>query len=159
MDALNAPVERLDRPTAEEFDALTALWEASVRATHDFLAPDDIGFFRRMVRDEALAAVALYVLRDEQGRIAAFAGVEGRRLEMLFVAPERRGCGCGRRLVAHVVERCGVRATDVNEQNAQAVGFYARMGFRVAGRDARDASDKPYPILHLELPDPIADGR
>lgn len=83
MDALKAPIERLERPAAEELDALTDLWEASVRATHDFLAPDDIGFFRRMVRDEALAAVALYILRDGQGRIAAFAGVDGRRLEML----------------------------------------------------------------------------
>ncbi len=158
MDALKAPIERLERPAAEELDALTDLWEASVRATHDFLAPDDIGFFRRMVRDEALAAVALYILRDELGRIAAFAGVDGRRLEMLFVAPERRGCGCGGRLVAHVVERCGVRAADVNEQNGQAVGFYARMGFRVVGRHARDASGKPYPILRLELPRPVAEG-
>lgn len=159
MDALNAPIERLERPTAEELDALTDLWEASVRATHGFLAPEDIGFFRRMVRDEALAAVELYVLRDGQRGFAAFAGVAGRQLEMLFVAPERRGCGAGRRLVAHVVARCGVRTVDVNEQNTQAAGFYARMGFRIAGRDDRDASGKPYPILHLELPEPIADEK
>jgi hypothetical protein len=40
---------------------------------------------------------------------------------------------------------------DVNEQNGQAAGFYARMGFRQAGRSACDAFGHPYPILHLEL--------
>ena len=37
------------------------------------------------------------------------------------------------------------------EQNAQAAGFYARLGFRVTGRDATDPSGRPYPILHLSL--------
>ena len=46
-------VERLASPAAHELDALTDLWERSVRATHDFLAPEDIPFFRRMVREEA----------------------------------------------------------------------------------------------------------
>ena len=43
-------IERLKNPSAGELDALTDLWEASVRATHDFLAPEDIAFFRQMVR-------------------------------------------------------------------------------------------------------------
>ena len=47
-------VERLASPAAHELDALTDLWERSVRVTHDFLAPEDIPFFRRMVRQEAL---------------------------------------------------------------------------------------------------------
>ena len=33
----------------------------------------------------------------------------------------------------------------------QAAGFYERMGFRTAGRDATDPSGRPYPILHMEL--------
>lgn len=37
-------IERLKNPSAGELDALTDLWEASVRATHDFLAPEDIAF-------------------------------------------------------------------------------------------------------------------
>ena len=49
-------VERLASPAAHELDALTDLWERSVRVTHDFLAPEDIPFFRRMVRQEALPA-------------------------------------------------------------------------------------------------------
>ena len=132
-------------------DALTALWERSVRATHDFLAPEDVAFFRRMVREEALPGVEeLYVVRDAENGFAAFAGVEADRLEMLFVAPAARGKGLGRELVEYVTSHCGVRRVDVNEQNAQAAGFYARMGFRVVSRSAADPSGRPYPILHLE---------
>lgn len=144
-------VERLEAPEEVELDALTALWERSVRATHDFLAPEDIAFYRRMVREEALPAAEIYVVRDPKNGFAAFAGVEADRLEMLFAAPSERGKGLGRALMEHLVARCGVRRVDVNEQNAQAAGFYARMGFRVVSRSATDPSGRPYPILHLEL--------
>lgn len=143
-------VERLASPAAHELDALTDLWERSVRATHDFLAPEDIPFFRRMVRQEALPAAEIYVIRDSGNGFAAFAGIGADRLEMLFVAPSARGKGLGRELVEHVAVHCGVRRVDVNEQNAQAAGFYARMGFRIVSRDALDPSGRPYPILHLE---------
>ena len=127
-------VERLASPAAHELDALTDLWERSVRVTHDFLAPEDIPFFRRMVRKEALPAAEIYVIRDSGNGFAAFAGIGADRLE----------------LVEHVAVHCGVRRVDVNEQNAQAAGFYARMGFRIVSRDALDPSGRPYPILHLE---------
>lgn len=141
-------IERLPTPTPHEFDALTTLWERSVRATHNFLAPEDIDFFRRMVRDEALSAVELLVVRNAEGAFTAFAGVAGERLEMLFVDPAEHGKGIGRELVRHVVRHCGVRWVDVNEQNTRAIGFYDRMGFRIIGRDDLDPSGKPCPILH-----------
>ena len=68
-------VERLASPAAHELDALTDLWERSVRVTHDFLAPEDIPFFRRMVRQEALPAAEIYVIRDSGNGFAAFAGI------------------------------------------------------------------------------------
>lgn len=160
-------IERLKNPSAGELDALTDLWEASVRATHDFLAPEDIAFFRQMVRQEALRGVELYVIRKPDskapetgtsagqekmfGGFAAFAGIDGDMLEMLFVAPKARGKGVGRQLVEYLVRERGIRQVDVNEQNTQAAGFYARLGFRVTGRDATDPSGRPYPILHLSL--------
>lgn len=143
-------VERLLSPSDTDFDALTDLWEASVRATHHFLAPGDIDFFKPLVRNGALPAAELYVIRRE-GRFAAFTGLEGDKIEMLFVAPDLRGKGLGRRLVQYAVERCGARRVDVNEQNTAAAGFYARMGFRTVARDTFDPSGHPYPILHLEL--------
>ena len=143
-------IERIESPAPAELEALTDLWERSVRATHDFLAPEDIAFFRRMVREEALPGVEeLYVIRDSGNGFAAFAGIGAD--EMLFVAPEKRGRGLGRELVEYLVARRGVRRVDVNEQNAQAAGFYARMGFRVVSRSETDPSGRPYPILHLSL--------
>ena len=61
-------IERLKNPSAGELDALTDLWEASVRATHDFLAPEDIVFFRQMVRQEALRGVELHVIRKPDSK-------------------------------------------------------------------------------------------
>lgn len=142
--------ERLDAPTAAELDALTRLWEASVRATHHFLAPGDIDFYRPIVRHEALPAAELYVLRDAHDRFIAFAGRADDRLEMLFVDPAHRGRGAGGCLLRHLVA-LGIRRTEVNEQNSAAVGFYARMGFRIVARDPLDGTGRPYPILRLEL--------
>ena len=73
-------VERLASPAAHELDALTDLWERSVRVTHDFLAPEDIPFFRRMVRQEALPAAEIYVIRDSGNGFAAFAGIGADRI-------------------------------------------------------------------------------
>lgn len=70
-------IEHLTHPTPAELDALTDLWEASVRATHDFLAPRDIPFFRQTVRREALPEVNLYVIRDTGGRTGPLTGPDG----------------------------------------------------------------------------------
>ena len=143
-------IERLANPTVSELDALTDLWEASVRATHDFLAPEDIPLYRRLVREEALPTATLHVLRNNDDTFAAFAGTESDKLEMLFVAPTQFGKGLGSKLLNYVATYCGVRRTDVNEQNSAAAAFYARLGFRIVARDATDPSGRPYPILHLE---------
>lgn len=37
---------------------------------------------------------------------------------------------------------------DVNEQNDEAYCFYLRRGYKVIGRDEKDADGKPYPIVH-----------
>ena len=60
-------VEFLPNPSAADLDALTDLWETSVRATHDFLAPDEICFYRSLVRGGALSAVRLWVVRRPGG--------------------------------------------------------------------------------------------
>lgn len=144
-------VELLAAPTSAQLDALTALWEASVRATHHFLAPGEIARYRRLVRREALPAATLFVIRRADGTFAAFAGAAADKIEMLFVAPDCMGRGLGRMLVSHLSAR-GLRRVDVNEENAAAAAFYARMGFRIAARDATDPSGRAHPILHLELP-------
>ncbi len=135
----------------DEYEAVVDLWEASVRATHSFLPDEDIEYFRPLILDEYLGAVELRCARDEGGNIVGFLGVAGDKLEMLFLAPERIGHGIGRLLLDVAVQQMGVTRVEVNEQNADAVGFYEHCGFRVVKRDPLDGLGKPYPILHMEL--------
>jgi putative acetyltransferase len=143
-----SPVEATDRPRVVE------VWEASVRATHHFLTEDDIAFFKPLVRDRFLDLVELACVRDAAGRVQGFVGVAGGNVEMLFIDPAARGRGLGRALLHHAVHAMQARAVDVNEQNEQAVGFYRRLGFEVVGRSETDALGKPFPLLHLHLPEP-----
>ena len=97
-----------------------------------------------------LHSMPLYMIRDNAG-IEGFMGINGTMLEMLFVHPRAIGTGIGKQLMRYALEHCHVRYVDVNEQNKKASGFYGHFGFRVIGRDAKDASGEPYPILHLKL--------
>lgn len=136
----------------EDRERVVAVWEASVRATHHFLAEEDIQLFKPLVRDTFLDMVTLACVRDRQGVVVGFVGVAEEKVEMLFVDPARRGQGMGRRLLRHAIERMGAQEVDVNEQNEQAVGFYRRMGFETVGRSPVDGLGKPFPLLHMRLP-------
>jgi GNAT superfamily N-acetyltransferase len=67
---------------------------------------------------------------------STFLGRRGLYLEDLFVVPEWRGRGIGRRLLTHLariaVERnCGRMEWSVLDWNAPAIGFYERLGARL----------------------------
>ncbi|MEE1925403.1 GNAT family N-acetyltransferase [Pseudomonas sp. 148P] len=136
---------------ADEYPALTTLWEASVRATHDFLPEAHIERLRPLILNDYLAAVELRAARDATGALLGFAGVHEGKLEMLFIDPARRGTGVGKALLAHAIAELGVSEVDVNEQNPQAVGFYLHQGFHVTGRSELDGQSEPFPLLHLNL--------
>ena len=135
---------------------LIALWERSVRATHDFLSEDDIVALRPLVEaaldDDALE---LWVLTEPGDRPVGFMGLAGEDISALFLEPARRGRGGGSRLVAHAqASRGGDLTVDVNEQNQAAVGFYQALGFVVVGRSPLDDGGRPFPLLHMRRPAP-----
>lgn len=134
----------------EDFPRVVEVWEASVRATHHFMTEADIQFFKPLVRN-ALPDLTLACVRDGEGVVAGFTAVAHGKVEMLFVHPSWRGQGIGSRLLRYAVDTFDVTTLDVNEQNAQALGFYLRMGFEVAGRSELDGTGKPYPLLHMRL--------
>lgn len=91
-------------------------------------------------------AQAEVVIAEHDGRAAGFAlffhnfstfrGRRGLYLEDLFVRPEYRGFGIGKRLLAHLaalaVERgCARFEWSVLDWNAPAIGFYQSLGARV----------------------------
>ena len=144
-------VEVQDR-TPELLSRLLEIWEASVRATHLFLSEEGIGSIREYV-PQALEGIAhLVAAEEETGCPAAFMGIEDGSLEMLFIAPEERGKGLGKRLIRYGLEHYDVMKLAVNEQNPQARGFYEHMGFRVYKRTEHDEQGNPYPLLYMSRP-------
>lgn len=137
--------------TPKLLERLLAVWRASVQETHLFLSESEIERLQPFALQALTDVERLVISEDEQGVPTAFLGVEGRRLEMLFVAPEERGKGLGKRLLRYGVERYAVNELTVNEQNPLAVGFYERMGFRVTKRTEWDEQGNPYPLLYMEL--------
>ena len=141
---------RKEERSPELIDALRNVWERSVRATHTFLIDDEIVRIGNYV-PEAFRSVPILVIAENDSVPAGFMGIDGNMLEMLFIDPDSRGKGTGRKLLERGISEYGVRRTTVNEQNPQAKGFYEHMGFRVRERSEIDEQGNPYPILFMEL--------
>ncbi|POG01106.1 GNAT family N-acetyltransferase [Pseudomonas putida] len=140
----------LQTPRYSDYGELVQIWEDSVRATHDFLPEAYIVLLREQVLRRYLDAVMLICCKDRQ-RICGFAGVANGYVHMLFVAPDYRGKGVGRRLLRCAIDELNAERLDVNEQNPQALGFYLHEGFEVVGRSETDGLGQPYPLLHMRL--------
>lgn len=143
--------EAPERPAAL-VRALVDVWERSVRATHDFLLPGEVGRMRPVVPG-AIEGVPRLLVARRSGDPIGFLGMGGGFVEMLFVDPEERGRGVGRLLMERATGLLGVREVSVNEQNRQAVGFYERMGFSAYRRTPTDDDGRPYPLLYMRLAD------
>ncbi|MBB3154033.1 putative acetyltransferase [Paenibacillus endophyticus] len=135
-----------------EHDILVDIWYRAVCLTHTFLTDSDIQFYRQMVQNGALSGVEIWVKRNEDQKPTGFIGLDGTKIEMLFVDPEYHGMGIGSRLIEHAQKIKGNSLlVDVNEQNDGACAFYKRFGFVQLGRSELDSSGKPFPLLHLGL--------
>ncbi|MBE0658426.1 MAG: acetyltransferase [Bryobacteraceae bacterium] len=135
--------------TPADTERLHAIWLASVKATHHFLAPADLEFFSRLVRDEYLPKASLWVAIDDNHQPVAFLGATGNQLDALFTHPSSFGRGIGRALIRHAFPP-GVEITlEVNEANTQARAFYAKLGLREIGRSELDGTGKPYPLIQM----------
>ncbi|MEM9326857.1 MAG: GNAT family N-acetyltransferase [Bacteroidota bacterium] len=135
----------------EDYLILIEIWEASVRATHQFLKEEDIVYFKPLILEKYFDAVTLAVVKDEHGKIKGFSGVAENSLEMLFIDPLYFGQGLGKQLLQHAIEKARITLVDVNEDNQQALRFYEKQGFEIFDRSATDPTGKPYPILHMRL--------
>jgi putative acetyltransferase len=147
------------RSTPTDHAALLDCWLRSVEATHHFVAPADVRAMIPQVRDYlASDSSGIWVACDAAGTIFGFMGLSGGQLESLFLAPEFQGRGVCRFLVQHARSLRANLTVDVNEQNTAAHRFYEACGFVVAGRSEFDGQGRPYPLLHLQLPDAERDG-
>ena len=128
----------------------TAIWEDSVRATHLFLSEAEIQKIKAYVPHALIGVSHLLVAEKMPGQPVAFMGIEGPRLEMLFLSPAERGAGLGRQLLEYGIRHYHLQELTVNEQNPQAVGFYQHMGFETYRRTDCDEQGGPYPLLYMK---------
>lgn len=132
-----------------DYPRLIEIWESAVLHTHDFLKEEDFLYYKKQ-----LPVYFQYVTLigfEQEGVLVGFMGVAEGNLEMLFVDNDCRGAGIGKRLVEYAISHLKVTKVDVNEQNAQAIGFYKHIGFSLLSRSELDGEGKDYPILHMQL--------
>ncbi len=130
---------------------LLNVWEASVRETHLFLSDEEISSIKKYVPKALCGVQHLIIAENRSGEPIAFMGTQDNRLEMLFLSPNERGKGLGKRLLRYGIENYGVNEVTVNEQNPQAAGFYEHMGFETFKRTKTDEQGNPYPLLYMKL--------
>lgn len=121
-----------------------------MRATHLFLSEAEIQEIKAYVPQALTGVSRLLVAERAPGQPVAFMGIEGPRLEMLFLSPAERGAGLGRQLLEYGIRHYHLQELTVNEQNPQAVGFYQHMGFETYRRTDCDEQGGPYPLLYMK---------
>lgn len=136
-------------------DKLTIVWRKSVEATHSFLTPEEIdriaAYIPSALQEVPILVTAVGADNEPQG----FMGINAAKIDMLFIAPQFRGLGLGRKFIEYAREKYYVNEVSVNEANVQARGFYEAMGFSVYRRSELDEQGEPYPILFMKLTVPV----
>ena len=142
-------MQKIIKCNKADYTTLSAIWERSVRATHDFLNEDTITEIKAALVPTYFPNVELYAM-SHNGSLTGFIGLRDDMIEMLFIDSDSRGQGYGTLLINFALDRSATRV-DVNEQNPRALAFYQSKGFNVTGRDTTDDAGRSYPILHLSL--------
>ena len=97
----------------------------------------------RMLRLKRAVQSELFLVARSEGEVVgtAMGGYDGHRgwVYLVAVDPRHRRCGIGAALLGKVEERlaamgCTKINLQIDEKNAEAVGFYERLGYRVEPR-------------------------
>ncbi len=131
-------------------EQLFHLWKGSVKATHTFLLSHEIESIAQYVPEAFKNIPKLFVAFDENKVPVAFMGIDGDKIEMLFVAHDKLRQGIGKHLLNMALQEHGCAKVCVNEQNPEAVAFYQHVGFSIMSRSELDEQGNPYPILHMQ---------
>lgn len=139
-----------ERPQ-DVINELGEVWKDSVAATHHFLTQEDKEKLYPLVLDAIKNVPFLLTAKNEQGKLLGFIGIEGQKIEMLFIHPKAQKMGLGRKFVEHAKNAYRIQFVDVNEQNPDALVFYQKMGFHQFDRSEYDDLGNHFPLLHLKL--------
>lgn len=117
------------RSRHEEGEKLIAIWRRSVDATHDFLSNAYRAELEELVSD-FLPEAPLWVAVTDQDEPVGFMLLTGEHMDALFVDPDVRGQGIGKRLVEHALTLAPGLTTNVNEQIHKLLDFIRKLDLR-----------------------------
>lgn len=143
------PATAIRLSTTADIASIHRVWRAAVDATHGFVAAADIDFYEHLLMTLYLPHKPQWLALSPTGEVQGFIGLEGPKIEALFVDPVWHRHGVGRRLIDHALGLNRRLMVDVNSQNPGAVAFYAALGFVEIGRSPVDHAGKPYPLIHM----------
>lgn len=146
---MNIDIIEINDRSDEVVNKLTLLWEGSVLSTHKFLSREEVNNIRGFVPD-FIRSVHILIVAKYQDKYLGLLGLNGRKVEMLFVHKDERGKGIGKQLLRYGIDKYNIDKLTVNEDNPDAVGFYEYMGFEVYERSEIDEQGNPYPILYMK---------
>lgn len=87
---------------------LAQVWKASVKETHLFLSEEEINNIQKYI-PQALANISnLIIVENDKGLPIAFMGIDGEKLQMLFISPQERGRGLGKKLLQHGIKEYSI---------------------------------------------------
>jgi putative acetyltransferase len=138
--------------TAADVPRALEIWRAAVDATHGFLSAGDRAEIDRMVAEQFLPNVPLWLAVDSADRPQGFLVMDGEMIDALFVDPAVHGQGIGTALVDHALSLAPNALVDASEQASNAVPFYESRGFVRTGRSETDPQGRPYPAIHFRHP-------
>ncbi len=142
-----APSPPLRRRQDSDLPALLDLWVEAWRATYpeiDFDARRG-WLTQQITKLEAQGAATLCIFAGDPPALAGFVIIDPQTgwLDQICVGPAFKGDGCGARLMAAACALSpGVVRLDVNADNAHAIRFYERGGFKQIGRGANTLSGR-----------------
>ena len=144
---------RAGRP--DDCEMLADLWVASWQ---DTMPAIDFSRRRPWILDRLrLWPAAGVLVASADGVAAGFLLLDAAAglIDQLVVAPAAKGRGEAASLLAAARSLApGGLVLDVNADNARAIGFYTREGFRIAGAGVNPASGLPTWRMHAPPPDP-----
>ncbi len=88
-----------------------------MRETHKFLSNEEILEIKKYVPQVLSSIPHLIIDTDENENPISFMGIEGNKLEMLFITSECRGKGIGKKMLLYGIEKYGVNIITLADSN------------------------------------------
>ncbi len=116
------------KPYEEKYrEKIISVWEKSVRATHHFVSPSDIDYYKQIVKQIDFNSFSVYCLTNDN-TVLGFVGVADNKIEMLFLDPDFIGQGLGKKLMKFALEVLKADKVDVMSKTQMQLTFISNSG-------------------------------